>query len=239
MEKMEPITILVVDDEYEIVDAIGKLLEQQGYQVRKAYNGVDAADILRVTEIHLIIMDIMMPKQDGLTTLLQIRQDKNIPVILLSAKTEESDIVLGLSMGADDYISKPYSPAELLARVKSQTRRYLAFGNYSASMEDSSTHLRNGGLDLNLQEKQLYVDGDAVKLTPKEYKILEFLMCNAGNVFSAEQIYEKVWGEEAYGVENTVMVHIRRLREKIEINPSEPKYIKVVWGIGYKMEKYL
>lgn len=235
---MENITILVVDDEYEIVDAIGKLLETQGYQIRKAYHGLDAVSVLEKEEVHLIIMDIMMPKQDGLTTMLQIRQEKNIPIILLSAKTEESDIVLGLSMGADDYISKPYSPAELLARVKSQTRRYMALGNYRKEKEDSAKHLRNGGLDLNLHEKQLYVDGEPVKLTAKEYKILEVLMSNLGNVFSAEEIYEKVWHEDAFAVENTVMVHIRRLREKIEINPSEPKYVKVVWGIGYKMEKY-
>lgn len=235
---MEKITVLVVDDEYEIVDAIAKLLETQGYDVRKAYNGMDAVCVLNSTEIHLIIMDIMMPKQDGLTTLLQIRQSRNIPVIMLSAKTEESDIVLGLSMGADDYISKPYSPAELLARVKSQTRRYMDLGNYDGTKVEDGSIIKNGGLTMNLQEKQCYLDGEAVKLTAKEYKILEFLMVNAGNVFSAEQIYEKVWKETAYGVENTVMVHIRRLREKIEINPSEPKYVKVVWGIGYKMEKY-
>ena len=234
---MEGITILVVDDDHEIVDAIGKLLETQGYQVRKAFHGLEAVRILEEEEIHLIIMDIMMPKQDGLTTMLQIRQNKNIPIILLSAKTEESDIVLGLSMGADDYISKPYSPAELLARVKSQTRRYLTLGNYQGR-EDDANHLRNGGLDFNLSEKQLYVDGEPVKLTAKEYKILEVLMKNPGYVFSAEQIYEKVWNEEGFAVENTVMVHIRRLREKIEINPSKPKYVKVVWGIGYKMEKY-
>ena len=235
---MEKITVLVVDDEYEIVDAIAKLLETQEYDVRKAYNGIDAVNVLNRAEIHLIIMDIMMQNQDGLTTLLQIRQSRNIPVIMLSAKTEESDIVLGLSMGADDYISKPYSPAELLARVKSQTRRYMDLGNYDGTKVEDGSIIKNGGLTMNLQEKQCYLDGEAVKLTAKEYKILEFLMVNAGNVFSAEQIYEKVWKETAYGVENTVMVHIRRLREKIEINPSEPKYVKVVWGIGYKMEKY-
>lgn len=235
---MEKITVLVVDDEYEIVDAIAKLLETQGYDVRKAYNGMDAVNVLNSAEIHLIIMDIMMPKQDGLTTLLQIRQNRNIPVIMLSAKTEESDIVLGLSMGADDYISKPYSPAELLARVKSQTRRYMDLGNYDGTKVEDGSIIKNGGITMNLQEKQCYIDGDVVKLTAKEFNILEFLMMNAGSVFSAEQIYEKVWKEDAYGVENTVMVHIRRLREKIEINPSEPKYVKVVWGIGYKMEKY-
>lgn len=235
---MEGTRVLVVDDEKDIVEAIAKLLETQGYEVRKAYNGREAVEILDAEEIHLILMDIMMPKQDGLTTVLQVREEKNIPIILLSAKTEESDIVLGLSMGADDYITKPYSPAELLARVKSQTRRYMALGNYDGNWADSKNFLKNGGLELNLLEKQLYVDGDPVKLTAKEYSILHLLLANPGRVFSAEKIYEHVWQEEAYGVENTVMVHIRRLREKIEINPSEPKYVKVVWGIGYKMEKY-
>ena len=235
---MEQVKILVVDDEKEIVQAIKKLLETQNYSVVTAYNGIEAIEVLKKEDVHIIIMDIMMPRQDGLTTVLQIREEKNIPIILLSAKTEESDIVLGLSVGADDYISKPYSPAELLARVKSQTRRYMALGNYAGSVEDNSNHLKNGGLDLNLLEKQLYVDGEPVKLTAKVYSILEFLLSNQGVVFSAEQIYEKVWKEDAYGVENTVMVHIRRLREKVEINPSQPKYIKVVWGIGYKMEKY-
>lgn len=234
---MENVKILVVDDEHEIVDAICKLLQTEGYETFKAYDGLEALDVLNQEEIHLIIMDIMMPKQDGLSTMMQVRMDKNIPIILLTAKTEESDLVLGLSMGADDYISKPYKPAELLARVKSQTRRYLKLGNYGVSEKNPREIIVNGGLELNVKEKQLYVDGEPVKLTAKEYNILMMLMKNPGMVFSAETIYEKVWNDIAYGVENTVMVHIRRLREKIEINPSEPKYIKVVWGIGYKMDK--
>lgn len=234
---MENVKILVVDDEHEIVDAICKLLQTEGYETFKAYDGLEALDVLNQEEIHLIIMDIMMPKQDGLSTMMQVRMDKNIPIILLTAKTEESDLVLGLSMGADDYISKPYKPAELLARVKSQTRRYLKLGNYGVLEKNPREIIVNGGLELNVKEKQLYVDGEPVKLTAKEYNILMMLMKNPGMVFSAETIYEKVWNDIAYGVENTVMVHIRRLREKIEINPSEPKYIKVVWGIGYKMDK--
>ncbi|MCR4803934.1 MAG: response regulator transcription factor [Lachnospiraceae bacterium] len=234
---MENVKILVVDDEHEIVDAICKLLQTEGYETFKAYDGLEALDVLNQEEIHLIIMDIMMPKQDGLSTMMQVRMDKNIPIILLTAKTEESDLVLGLSMGADDYISKPYKPAELLARVKSQTRRYLKLGNYGVPKKNPREIIVNGGLELNVKEKQLYVDGEPVKLTAKEYNILMMLMKNPGMVFSAETIYEKVWNDIAYGVENTVMVHIRRLREKIEINPSEPKYIKVVWGIGYKMDK--
>ncbi|MBQ5561492.1 MAG: response regulator transcription factor [Lachnospiraceae bacterium] len=234
---MENVKILVVDDEHEIVDAICKLLQTEGYETFKAYDGLEALDVLNQEEIHLIIMDIMMPKQDGLSTMMQVRMNKNIPIILLTAKTEESDLVLGLSMGADDYISKPYKPAELLARVKSQTRRYLKLGNYGVPKKNPREIIVNGGLELNVKEKQLYVDGEPVKLTAKEYNILMMLMKNPGMVFSAETIYEKVWNDIAYGVENTVMVHIRRLREKIEINPSEPKYIKVVWGIGYKMDK--
>ena len=179
----------------------------------------------------------MMPNQDGLTTTMKIRNEKNIPIILLSAKTQESDIVLGLSMGADDYISKPYAPSELLARVKSQTRRYLKLGSYG-NISSNEEIITNLGLELNVTKKQLFVDGGAVKLTAKEYKIVNYLMHNLGRVFSAEEIYEHIWNETAYSVENTVMVHIRRIREKIEINPSEPKYLKVVWGIGYKIEKY-
>lgn len=233
---MDNITILVVDDDKEIVDAICMLLERENFITRKAYDGLQALDIIRNEEIHLLILDIMMPKQDGLTTTLKIRQEKNIPIIMLSAKTEESDIVLGLTAGADDYVSKPYSPPELLARVKSQTRRYMKLGNYNNSSSDNV--IRNAGLELNTTEKQLYVDGVSVKLTAKEYKIMDYLMHNIGRVFSAEEIYEHIWNETAFSVENTVMVHIRRIREKIEINPGEPKYLKVVWGIGYKIEKY-
>jgi len=231
-------TILVADDDREIVGAIKKLLEMEGYHVLSAYNGLEALEALVEHEVHLIILDIMMPKLDGLSALMKIRQNKNIPILLLSAKTEESDKVLGLSMGADDYISKPYQPAELVARVKSALRRYLYLGNLATAQEQPDNVIENGSLLLNLDEKQIYVDGDPVKLTATEYRIIELLMKNRGRVFSAEEIYERVWKEQAFATENTVMVHIRRIREKIEINPKVPKYLKVVWGIGYKMEKY-
>ncbi|MDO4941646.1 MAG: response regulator transcription factor [Lachnospiraceae bacterium] len=231
-------TILVADDDREIVRAIRKLLEMEGYRVLSAYNGLEALEALVENEVHLIILDIMMPKLDGLSALMKIRQNKNIPILLLSAKTEESDKVLGLSMGADDYISKPYQPAELVARVKSALRRYLYLGNLATAQEQPDNVIENGSLLLNLDEKQIYVDGEPVKLTATEYRIIELLMKNRGRVFSAEEIYERVWKEQAFATENTVMVHIRRIREKIEINPKVPKYLKVVWGIGYKMEKY-
>ena len=231
-------TILVADDDREIVKAIRKLLEMEGYRVLSAYNGLEALEVLVENEVHLIILDIMMPKLDGLSALMKIRENKNIPILLLSAKTEESDKVLGLSMGADDYISKPYQPAELVARVKSALRRYLYLGNLATAQEEKANVIDNGSLSLNLDEKQIYVDGEPVKLTATEYRIIELLMRNRGRVFSAEEIYERVWKEPAFATENTVMVHIRRIREKIEINPNVPKYLKVVWGIGYKMEKY-
>ena len=231
-------TILVADDDREIVKAIRKLLEMEGYRVLSAYNGLEALEVLVENEVHLIILDIMMPKLDGLSALMKIRENKNIPILLLSAKTEESDKVLGLSMGADDYISKPYQPAELVARVKSALRRYLYLGNLASAQEEKANVIDNGSLSLNLDEKQIYVDGEPVKLTATEYRIIELLMRNRGRVFSAEEIYERVWKEPAFATENTVMVHIRRIREKIEINPKVPKYLKVVWGIGYKMEKY-
>lgn len=228
--------VLVVDDDREIVSAIAKLLELEGIEVVKAYNGLEAVETLCSCEVHLIIIDIMMPAMDGISATIKIRNERNIPIIMLSAKTEESDKILGLSVGADDYITKPFSPQELVARVKSQLRRYLSLGDYSnrAAGED----IRLGGLLLKRDEHSLLVDGEPVKMTAKEYSILELLMINAGRVFSAEEIYERVWNETAYAVENTVMVHIRRIREKIEINPREPKYLKVVWGIGYKIEKY-
>ena len=229
--------VLVVDDEKLIVKGIRFSLEQDGMDVDCAYDGEEALAYLECGTYDGAILDIMMPNQDGLTTTLKIRNEKNIPIILLSAKTQESDIVLGLSMGADDYISKPYAPSELLARVKSQTRRYLKLGSYG-NISSNEEIIRNLGLELNVTKKQLFVDGEAVKLTAKEYKIVNYLMHNLGRVFSAEEIYEHIWNETAYSVENTVMVHIRRIREKIEINPSEPKYLKVVWGIGYKIEKY-
>jgi len=233
---MDQARILVVDDDLEIAKAIEKLLTLEGYDVIKAYNGYEALDVLMNETIHLILLDVMMPKLDGLSTTLKVRESKNIPIIILSAKSEDSDKVLGLSMGADDYVTKPFSSQELVARVKSQLRRYLKLGDMGSVNKE--TTLVNGGLKLDLDAMQLSVDGEYVKLTAKELKILEFLMRNAGIVFSADKIYENVWNEAPYAVENTVMVHIRRIREKIEINPKEPNYLKVVWGIGYKIEKY-
>ena len=216
---MNQYNILVVDDDQEIVRSLGKLLELEGYKVKKAYNGMEALDILMTEQIHLILLDVMMPKMNG-----------------LSAKTEESDKVIGLSMGADDYVTKPYNTAELMARVKSQLRRYFSLGAANGTTQ-SQDILKNGGLLLNRNTKELLVDGEPVRLTATEYKIMELLMEHPGYVFSAEEIYSQVWQEDAYSVENTVMVHIRRIREKIEITPKNPKYLKVVWGIGYKIEK--
>jgi DNA-binding response OmpR family regulator len=232
---MDSAKILVADDDREIAGAIEKLLAREGYEVIKAYNGMEALDVLVSNQVQLIILDIMMPKLDGLSTMMKIRVSKNIPIILLSAKSEDSDKILGLSMGADDYVTKPFNPQELVARVRSQLRRYLQLGDKDSA--NSAGKLVVGGLCLDAEKAELTVDGELVKLTAKEFKILEFLMRNAGCVYSAEQIYERVWQETAYSVENTVMVHIRRIREKIEINPKEPKYLKVVWGIGYKIEK--
>ena len=233
---MESYNILVVDDDREIVRSLAKLLEVEGYQVYKAYHGLEALDILMERQIHLILLDVMMPKLNGLSALMKIREKNNIPVIMLSAKTEESDKVLGLSMGADDYVTKPYNTAELMASVKSQLRRYFSLG--AASDRQDEDVLKNGGLTLNRNTKILLVDGEQVRLTATEYKIVELLMSHPGYVFSAEEIYSQIWQEDAYGVENTVMVHIRRIREKIEITPKNPKYLKVVWGIGYKIEKF-
>ncbi|SJZ80774.1 response regulator transcription factor [Garciella nitratireducens] len=230
-------TILVVDDDKEIANAIEKLLNLEGYEVVKAYNGIEVLDILVMNNIQLILLDVMMPKLDGLSTMMKIRLNKNIPIIILSAKSENSDKILGLSMGADDYVTKPFDPQELVARVKSQLRRYMQLGDMEKRGSKSS-QIIVGGLSIDTQTKEFIVDGEFIKLTPTEFKIMEFLMSHPGRVFSAEQIYERVWKEPAYSVENTVMVHIRRIREKIEINPKEPKYLKVVWGIGYKIERY-
>lgn len=232
---MDKPIILVVDDDKEIARAIEKLLTLEDYNVIKAYNGLEALDMIVTNQVDLILLDIMMPKLDGLSTVLKIRESKNIPIIMLSAKTEESDKVLGLSMGADDYVTKPYNPGELVARVKSQLRRYMFLGDKGKSFD--ATQIEVGGLFLDTKRKELLVDGVVTKLTATEYKILELLMTNVGIVFSAERIYEKVWNEQAFSAENTVMVHIRRIREKIEVNPKQPKYLKVVWGIGYKIEK--
>lgn len=233
---MDQPKILVVDDDKEIVGAIKKRLEMEGYEVFTAYDGLEAMDLLMEKDIQLLIIDVMMPKMDGLSATMKIRESKNIPIIILSAKTEESDKILGLSMGADDYVSKPFRPDELMARVKSQLRRYMQFGGMNAP-KGNEHQIVNGGLILDTDGKQILVDGEPVKVTATEYKILHLLMNNLGRVFSADEIYERVWNEEAYATENTVMVHIRRIREKIEIDTKNPRYLKVVWGIGYKMEK--
>ena len=234
---MEQQTILVVDDNKEIVFSLGKLLEYEGYQVLKAYDGLEALETLKDHTVDLILLDVMMPKLNGLSALMKIRENNQIPVIILSAKTQESDKVSGLVMGADDYVEKPYNPAELTARIAAQLRRYHTWGGSAPKAEEEQ--LVNGGVVLDKRTKKAIVDGEEVKLTATEYKILELLMENPGQVFSAEKIYERVWREMATGtVENTVMVHIRHIREKIEIDTKNPKYVKVVWGIGYKMEKY-
>lgn len=227
--------VLVVDDDREIVRAIAILLEKEGYRVYQAYDGLQALDMLVNHEIQLILMDVMMPKLDGLSALMKIREKRNLPVIVLSAKSEDTDKVLGLSMGADDYVTKPYHPQELAARVKSHLRRYTSLG--SIHEQTQQERIENGRLCYSERERTLYADGEPVKLTATELKIVELFMHNLGRIFPAEEIYRRVWEEEAYSAENTVMVHIRRIREKIELNPKNPEYVKVVWGIGYKMEK--
>ncbi|NLB52814.1 MAG: response regulator transcription factor, partial [Syntrophomonadaceae bacterium] len=218
--------ILVCDDDKEILEAIRIYLENEGYKVFKAADGVEALQAVDENDIHLIIMDVMMPKMDGIRATMKIREEKSIPVIMLSAKSEDTDKIMGLTMGADDYVTKPFNPLELIARVKSQLRRYTTLG----SMEIKSQVYRSGGLFIDDESKQVTVDGEEVKLTPVQYKILKLLTANAGRVFSIDEIYENVWNEAAFSAENTVAVHIRRIREKIEINPKEPKYLKVVWG---------
>jgi DNA-binding response OmpR family regulator len=225
--------ILVCDDDREIVNAIEIYLKNEGYNVFKAYDGIEALDVLEEREIHLILMDIMMPRLDGQRATMKIREAKNIPIIMISAKGEDYDKITGLNLGADDYITKPFNPLELIARVKSQLRRYVDLG----SLEKKKGICKTGGLIIDDEQKMVTLDGDQVPVTPIEYGILKFLTENAGIVFSMDQIYEAVWKEPAYNVENTVAVHIRRIREKIEINPKDPKYLKVVWGIGYKIEK--
>lgn len=227
--------ILVVDDDKEIVNAIEIYLKREGYNIIKAYNGNEALEKLLENEIHLIILDIMMPEKDGIETLEEIRKTKTIPVILLSAKSEDYDKISGLDTGADDYITKPFNPLELIARVKSNIRRYVEFGNMPKEKNDNI--LRTGELEMNDDTKIVTVDGKKIKLTATEYNILKFLLKNKGKVFSISQIYENVWNEESYGAENIIAVHIRHIREKIEIDPKEPKYLKVIWGIGYKIEK--
>ena len=235
MEQQEQQTILVVDDNKEIVFSLGKLLEYEGYRILKAYDGLEALDMLRENDVDLILLDVMMPRLNGLSALMKIRENNKIPVIILSAKTEESDKVSGLVMGADDYIAKPYNPAELTARVAAQLRRYHTWGGSAPKAQEDQ--IVNGSLVLDRKSKKAIVDGAEVKLTATETKIVDLFMRNRGRIFPAEEIYRRVWEEDAFAPENTVMVHIRRIREKIELNPKEPEYLKVVWGIGYKMEK--
>ena len=228
--------ILVCDDDKEIVRAIGIYLKNEGYRVLEAYDGIEALDILRKEEIHLIIMDIMMPLMDGMQATVRIREEKNIPIIMLSAKSEDYDKIGGLGAGADDYVTKPFNPMELIARVKSQLRRYTTLGSMNQPRNEKT--FQSGGLILNDDTKEVTVDGTEVRLTPTEYRILALLTANAGRVYTIYQIYDAVWEEPAFNPENTVAVHIRHIREKIEINPKEPRYLKVVWGTGYKIEKY-
>lgn len=234
MSIMKEYNILLVDDDEDIVKSMEIHLKNEGLNIYKAYNGIEALDILIEKEVHLIIMDIMMPKLDGLSATLKIREENNIPIILISAKSQDTDKIIGLNMGADDYVTKPFNPLELVARVKSHLRRYTKLGSQK---EEESEILENQGLKLDNIKKEVCVDGEVVNLTPIEYKILEVLLKNQNRVFSSRQLYEIVWDEPAFNCDRTVAVHIRRIREKIEINPKEPKYIKVVWGVGYKIEK--
>lgn len=229
-------TILVCDDDKEIVEAIEIYLMQEGYNVEKAYDGQEALKIVKDKKIDLMIIDVMMPKLDGIRATLQIRKESKISIIILSAKTEDADKILGLNVGADDYVTKPFNPLELVARVKSQLRRYTTLSSYG---DEEGNVYEAGGLLINDDLKKVIVDGEEVKLTPIEYNILLLLLKNKGKVYSINQIYENIWNEEAIGADNTVAVHIRHIREKIEINPKEPRYLKVVWGVGYKIEENL
>lgn len=231
---MEQLKVLVVDDDKEIVDSIAIFLQADGYAVEKAYNGLQALDIIMSKPVHLLLLDIMMPEMDGIKTLLKVREKKNIPIILISAKSEDADKILGLSAGADDYITKPFNPSELVARVKSQLRRYTQLGSMPTQTTETQISIR--GLTLDTESKTVTVDGEAVRLTPLEYKILELLCRHPGKVFSTEEIYRRVWNDEIVS-DNAIAVHIRHIREKIEINPKEPRYLKVVWGVGYKIER--
>lgn len=227
-------TILVCDDDREIVEAIDIYLTQEGYKVLKAYDGQEAVQVMQSEKVDLLVIDIMMPKLDGIRATLSIREKSPVPIIILSAKSEDADKILGLNIGADDYLTKPFNPLELVARVKSQLRRYTMM---SQVQELQGTIYRIGGLEVNDERKEVFVDGEKVKFTPLEYNILLFMMKHPGRVYSSNQIYENIWNEEALAAENTVAVHIRHIREKIEINPKEPRYLKVVWGVGYKIDK--
>ena len=228
-------TILVCDDDKEIVDAIDIYLTGEGFHILKAYDGYDALKILETEHADLMIIDVMMPGLDGIRTTLKVRETSSIPIIILSAKSEDSDKILGLNIGADDYLSKPFNPLELVARVKSQLRRYTQLGNLNQSSNENV--YKCGGLTINDDTKEVFVDDEPIKLTPIEYNILLLLTKNAGKVFSIDEIYKQIWNEEAIGADNTVAVHIRHIREKIEINPKEPRYLKVVWGVGYKIDR--
>lgn len=227
--------ILVCDDDKEIVEAIEIYLTQEGYEVLKAYDGEEAIQTLKKEHVDLLIMDVMMPRLDGIRATLKIREENSLPIIILSAKSEDADKILGLNIGADDYVTKPFNPLELVARAKSQVRRYTQLG--STVQDEKKEVYEVGGLSINDELKEVTVDGESVRLTPIEYNILLLLVKNQGKVFSIDQIYENIWNEEAIGADNTVAVHIRHIREKIEINPKEPRYLKVVWGVGYKIEK--
>ena len=228
------INILVCDDDKQIVDAIEIYLMNEGFNVLKAYDGLEAIEVLKNNRVELLIIDIMMPKMDGIHATVKIRETNSLPIIFLSAKSEDTDKIIGLNMGADDYITKPFNPLELIARVKSALRRYTELGNLNV---DNNAIFKSGGLVINDDTKEVIVDGNEVKLTPIEYNILLMLVKNQGKVFSIDQIYESIWNEEAIGADNTVAVHIRHILEKIEINPKDPRYLKVVWGVGYKIEK--
>ena len=228
-------SILVCDDDRQIVEAIDIYLTGEGFEVIKAYDGAEALELLKTHNVNLLILDVMMPGLDGIRTTRKVRETSSIPIIILSAKSEDADKILGLNIGADDYITKPFNPLELVARVKSQLRRYTQLGNLN--VQAGSQIYKCGGLQINDDTKEVTVDDELIKLTPIEYNILLLLVKNAGKVFSIDQIYEEIWNEEAIGADNTVAVHIRHLREKIEINPREPRYLKVVWGVGYKIEK--
>lgn len=225
--------ILICDDERDIVSALKIYLQGEGYGLFEAYNGAQALEILKTQKIHCVLMDIMMPEVDGISALSELRKFTNVPVIFLTAKSEDVDKIVGLNLGADDYVTKPFNPIELLARVKSHIRRYVMFG----SLTESSGTIRIGGIEINDADRTVLVDGDPIRLTAKEYEILYFLMSNAGVIFSPAEIYRRVWGNVPIGVDNAIAVHIRHIREKIEINPAEPRYLKVVWGRGYKFDK--
>lgn len=233
VQRMTQFTVLVTDDDQDIRDGIEIYLKNEGYQVLKASDGIEALTILETNDVHLILLDIMMPNMDGIQATFKIRSERNIPIIMLSAKAEDFDKIHGLSVGADDYVTKPFHPMELMARVKSQLRRYIHLGTF----KEQQSIIQIDGLALDMDAKEVTLDGESVRLTPIEYKITELLMTNAGRVFSIGDIYQRVWNEAAYNAENIVAVHIRKIREKIETDPKNPRYVKVVWGIGYKIEK--